>query len=290
MTAPKRRAAVIALTGAVIVAGAVWLLATPQAEPRSASPSSEARTPTAPLFAPSSAGAPRTRSPAAGRGPAMAADPAQPRSAPPATRLSPAGRRVAPAPTVRLRGDALVATVDGVAITGTDLGVAREREMSQERYAFLRHAAVEHALVRRAADAAGVTLDGARERALEELRARSLEADPRVGDSLGLRPEAVEHDLRSFETAMRLEALGEARGVPSRDVTAEQVRDYYAEHEAELGPLPIDPAARAQAWRDVEIAVRQALAREVAGRHDEGLAALRASLWAAATVELAPTP
>jgi len=174
---------------------------------------------------------------------------------------------------VPVRPGQVLATVNGVALTPADLGIAEARAVGASRYAFLLDRAVGHEVARQAAAAEGITV-----------------TDGPTTDAAPASPEAAEFARREIETGRLEQALADRRGLPGPRVTRDQVEEHYAANVGQYGELPSEPAARAAAWKEVDLAIRQDLAPEVAARNAVAMDDLRQALRDAAAIEVsAPT-
>jgi hypothetical protein len=235
--------------------------------------------------------------PVAGRAnPSPVAGTIQPKATPvPAPRKGPPspgepGATAAAEPTVEVKADQVLATINNLPIRGKDLVAmganGQPIRTSPEMYEFLLDRAVERELTFQVARANGVTLDGEQQQRLAEVHAQR-EADLKnnlnghIVRNLNL-PGSVE-DLIAFETReaesrLLMNRLAEQAGVPSPYVTEEMVRVYYSEHAGEY-------AGRAPG--DVDQEIRAKLSPVLQAAYQEALQAYIAQLKSAAQITLA---
>jgi hypothetical protein len=177
---------------------------------------------------------------------------------------------------VRLTRSQVLARVNDVAIVGSDLVPWRERDgeqsLSRPMFVFLLDRAIERELVTQAARARDITLTDEQSRQLEQLKATHCD------------PAQAAFDVRDTTGKLLLAALAAKAGVPSPFAGPADVEAYYREHQDELGALPDDPAAHAQAWQRIEIDIRRTLSQERQAAYQERVQRLIGELKAAASL------
>lgn len=158
-----------------------------------------------------------------------------------------------------------LATVDGVAILGSDLtpfasdAVNEERSMSAEMYAFRLNQAIERELTFQAAEYEGVALTEADFGRLDRLQ-QGRRHDEAVIDSIGDQDAIIAFELRQAEAHLLEKALLEQRGVAPPYVTEAEVESHYLAHLDAYEPLPEGPEARQAAWGRLSLTIRGELA------------------------------
>ena len=176
---------------------------------------------------------------------------------------------------LRIQTGQVLATVNGVPIELKDLlplppgKEIAEQTLSAERYAFLLDRAVDREVTLQNARAQRVDLTESQREQLAKLRARSELPVANLFDDLQHNPANADFEARAAAALLLQASLAEKAGVPSRDVTAAQVEQYYQEHRAEYAALPPDAAQRQAAWEQIEQVIRVKLARQVLTLHDE---------------------
>lgn len=176
---------------------------------------------------------------------------------------------------LRVKAGEVLATVNGVPIELKDLlplPVGKEvtdQTMTAERYAFLLDRAVDREVTLQNARALRLDLTESQRVQLAMLRARSELPAANLFDDLQHNPANAEFEARDAAALLLQASLAEKAGVPSRDVTAAQVGQYYQEHRTEYAALPPDVAQHQAAWEQIEQGIRVKLARQVLTLHDE---------------------
>lgn len=166
---------------------------------------------------------------------------------------------------VSLRPDQTLAAVNGVPITLKDLvptGVAdagQEKTMSYDVFKSLLERAIDRELAFQAAAAEGIQLTDAQQAQLQEHRASLQNPYPqyRMISPAQVDPARIDFELRDAQGLMLQQALMEKVANASPLLTDAQVQQYYQEHAAEFGDLPVDPQQRAAAWEKIDLAIRQ---------------------------------
>jgi hypothetical protein len=206
-----------------------------------------------------------------------------------------------PLTVVRVRPDQVLATVNNIPITLKDLmvvGTAQdgaEQSMSPDVYEFLLNRAIERELTFQAARAQGIRLTEEQQRQLDQIGTSKFAGDIEDDGSpvAHLNVPGTAEQRRAFEvrdaTAFLLQASLLAKaGVASPHVTSAQVEQYYRQHIAEYGQLPADAERRWTAWQQIDLAIRQRLARQVQQEYDEAVRELLDQLRANASVQVTP--
>jgi hypothetical protein len=226
--------------------------------------------------------------PQAQRNDALPAPEASPTRAPSA---APAQTRAAPEKSIALRPEEKLASVEGSAILGRDIGARTAMSMPLENYRRELDRAIDRELIFRAARARSVELTAAQRVDLERLRAAREKREPGVVYLAGYDPDEIAFQIRDAERGLLQAALLGKSGTGPPQVKADDVQRYYQEHRVEFDGLPDDPSARQQAWLAIDRQIRDRLApeqeREYQRRTHELLAQLRAS---AHIVELVSRP
>ena len=177
---------------------------------------------------------------------------------------------------LRIKAGEVLATVNGAAIELKDLlplppgKETAEQTLSAERYAFLLDRAVDREVTLQNARAQRVDLTESQREQLAKLRARRELPAANLFDDLHHNPATADFEARAAAALLLQASLAEKAGVPSRDVTAAQVEQYYQQHRADYAALPPDAAQRQAAWEQIEQGIRVKLARQVLTLHDEG--------------------
>ena len=193
---------------------------------------------------------------------------------PAAATLAASGGGTSAAP-LRIKGGEVLATVNGTPIELKDLlplspeQAGTEHILTAERYAFLLDRAVDRELTLQNARAQRMDLTESQREQLAKLRARSERPEESVFDDLQHNPANAEFQARDATVLLLQASLAEKAGVPSRDVTAAQVQEYYQAHQTEFGALPSDSAGRQVAWEKIDQDIRVKLAQQAQALHDE---------------------
>lgn len=176
---------------------------------------------------------------------------------------------------VRVKPDRVLAIVNGRNIQLKDLmpmpagKTGKEQVFELGMYEHLLNRAVEREIAFQAARAQGVELTEVQRQQLEEARARSETKEQGVFDNLHYSLANVEFQERDFSALLLRTTLAEKAGVPSPYVTPALVEDYYQQHQAEYGQLPVDPEQRQSAWEKIDGEIRRKLAKQVRAVHEE---------------------
>ena len=195
------------------------------------------------------------------------------------TRVAPsqpgeAGATADAEPTVEVRTDQVLVTINNLPIRGKDLVAMGDNgqpiHTSLEMYEFLLDRAVERELTFQAARAKGVTLNEEQKQRLAEVQAQQEaelknDLNGHIVQQLNL-PGSIEAQIafetRDAESRLLMNRLAEQAGVPSPYVTEEMVRVYSAEHAGEYAgqsPGEADRKIRAQLSPAVQAAYQEAL-------------------------------
>jgi hypothetical protein len=265
-------AAAVAVTGA-----AVLFLSGREPEPQQAQPAAPSPDVVSELVA----------APAA----AARAQPA-PAPAPPS---EPAAGAAGPERVVSLRPGQVLATIRGVQILASDLGLAfpsdgQPREIASPMLDYLLARAIQREVVLQEARAKGVEVDDPQKRRVEAAVASAEAVDPRVFDGPHGSAQATGQRRRDLTAAALEVELYQRSGAPPASVTAEQVDRYYREHQESLGALPSDPEARKAAWALLELRIRDRLAGPTEAAWQRARQEYLQRLVAAAGVQRAPLP
>lgn len=191
---------------------------------------------------------------------------------------------------VRLRGDEVLATVNGMPITLKDLmpldpgAAGMERTLPQDRYDMLLNRAVERELAFQSAKANGVGLSEPQLLNLARRRSQNSPSEPGEFDSLGRTAVNTEFEQRDAEGLMLLHNLASAAGMPPADVTTELVQDYFIVHRNEFPAIPEDPARMQQVADAIDAAIRAQLSAAVKARYAESFHTFVQRLKAAARI------
>ena len=278
MSKPRLLAAV--LIGAAVIGAAVWWMSRsrPQAAPE-----------------PVKVGSPAPSVPAGDVSPAAAAKPApvlkttavflpadiMPSDAGKDADAEVSSRRIAP--------DTALAVVNGVTIVGKDLAPfpnTAEQSMSEEMLTFLLNRAIDRELVFQAARQEQVELDEAGQRELDRVRASLFKKDPAVIKPAEPDPATVEFEQRDATALLLRTALLNKAGIAAPIVTRAMVDQYYSDHTTTYGELPADPTARDEAWRKIELQIRNELVLQRMTEYAEGAADYLQKLRASASVQV----
>ena len=266
----------LALAVAAAVVTAWWMLRTP-APPAPRTPTAVQPVPAVPVPAPETRGS---------SGPAPAAAVILPTDILPI----PSEQQQTPAPSGRLVApDSALATVNGVTIVGKDIlpfPDSTEQSMTPEMFEFLLQRAIERELVFQAARREGIELDDAGRRELARLRASLFKQDPSVIKPAQPDPAAVEFQERDATGLLLRTALLNKSGRPAPLVTKDMVDAYYHSHPAEYDALPDDPKARDEAWRSIELDIRNKLVSRHMADYAAGVAEYLQELRGAAAIRI----
>jgi hypothetical protein len=176
---------------------------------------------------------------------------------------------------LRIKAGQVLAAVNGVPIELKDLlplpagKETSDQTMPADRYAFLLERAVDREVTLQNARAQRVDLTESQREQLAKLRARSELPAANLFDDLQHNPANAEFEARDAAALLLQASLAEKAGVPSRDVTAAQVGQYYQQHRSEYAALPPDAAQRQAPWEQIEQGIRVRLARQAQTLHDE---------------------
>ncbi len=174
-----------------------------------------------------------------------------------------------------IRGGEVLATVNGTPLQLKDLlplpaeGEGSERLISIERYSFLLERAVDRELTFQNARAQGVELTATQHAQLATLRVRWEGFPADVFDDLQHNVSTAGFEARDATALLLQELLAEKAGVPSRDVTAAQVNEYFELHRGDYAILPTDSTERTTIWESIDQDIRLKLARQAQSSHDE---------------------
>jgi hypothetical protein len=191
---------------------------------------------------------------------------------------------------LRIKAGAVLATVNGTPIELKDLlplppgKENAEQMLSAERYAFLLDRAVDREVTLQHARAQNIELTEGQRRQLAGLRARSEKPTANVFDDLHHNPANADFEARDAAALLLQASLAEKAGVPSRDVTEEQVQRYYEAHRADYAALPSDEVQRQAAWERINQDIRVKLARQAAESHAEAFEKFVEQLRASAQI------
>jgi hypothetical protein len=164
----------------------------------------------------------------------------------------------------------VVATVNGVPLTGRDLlafsaGGPPERSLTSEMFAFLRQRAIERELVLQEARVQRVELGPPQIEQLAKVRPAARERG--VSD-----PNELDFEELEARTDMLKAVLAESvGGVAPPFATASDVDRYFEAHAAELGVASAEPSARARARQELDTRIRELLAKDIANEYKEQL-------------------
>jgi len=195
----------------------------------------------------------------------------------------------------RLRPDEVLAMVNGHAIKLADVvpvvtnGSQGDMEISVQDMKFLLKRAVDRELIFQTAKEQGLSLNEAQIEQLEKFK--SVRDLPEPGgiaklNSTGAQRELELEDAQAF---MLQTSLMAAQGA-SPNVTETQVEAYYMDHQYEYGDLPVDEAARSQAWAKIAYAIRQRLAGATRASYNDKLVAYMNEMEASANIVVTELP
>lgn len=205
----------------------------------------------------------------------------------------------APAPRLlRIHPAQTLATVRGAKLTLADLFALDPKragqpvELDPATYASLLDRAIDRQLTLQAAAEEGVTLTAEQQARIDARRAaqRKRHEDPNLvwRDEALSGDAALEFQLRDASAKLLQATLAEQAGVASPRVTADDVQRYYEAHASTYGALPTEPNARAQAWRQIDTAIRQQLARTADTRYQEAMTGFMRQMRATSAVTVSP--
>lgn len=189
----------------------------------------------------------------------------------------------------RISPDTALAVVNGVTIVGKDLAPfsnTAEQSMGEEMLTFLLNRAIDRELVFQAARQEKVELDEAGQRELDRVRASLFKKDPSVIKPAQPDPATVEFAHRDATALLLRTALLNKAAIAAPIVTRAMVDQYYSDHTTTYGELPADPAARDEAWRKIELQIRNELVLQRMAEYAEDTADYLQRLRANANVQI----
>lgn len=186
-----------------------------------------------------------------------------------------------------------MASVNGRALRFGDVvpvestNASQPSEISRQTMQFFLKRAIDRELIFQTARERGVTVDEGQN---QQLAAMAAERNiPEPGGIARLNASAVsrEFEMRDARAFQLQTALMAAQG-SSPDVTETEALDYYHQHQTEFGELPADPAARKQAWSDIDFQIREQLAFTTRSNYNLQLAAFMGQLESRASIVVSP--
>jgi len=196
-------------------------------------------------------------------------------------------------PTVRLRPDQVLVTVNGrrielrdiVPISGNE--TQRDLEISAHDMKYLLKRAVDRELIFQAAQKWGVQLNDSQNQQLANYDQMRRQPEPGGIASLNVNPAQQELEMQDSKAFLLQTSLMADQGA-SPNVTEDQVMGYYQAHQAEFDALPADETARQQAWAKIDFAIREQLTATVRASYNEKLAAYMNQVESSATIVTTP--
>ncbi len=191
---------------------------------------------------------------------------------------------------VRLAPNQVLATVNGHEIKLADVlpvgtnGSQRDLEISVQDLKFFLKRAVDRELIFQTAKERGLALNDSQNQQLANMIAMRNQPEPGGIARLNTTEAQRELEMQDAEAFMLQTALMAAQGM-SPNVTDNQVLAYYQEHQSQFGDLPVDEAARAQAWAKIDYDIRQELASATRASYNDRLAAYMNQMEFSAHVE-----
>ena len=174
---------------------------------------------------------------------------------------------------------------DVVPLDSTNDGKAIE--ISPEGLNFFLKRAIDRELIFQTARAQGITADEGQNQQLADMIAQRNQPEPGGIARLNAGPASRQFELRDAQAFQLQTALMAAQG-SSPNVTEDQALDYYRQHQAEFGELPVDPAARKLAWSDIDFQIREQLAFVTRSNYNKQLAAFMGQLESRASIVVSP--
>ena len=195
----------------------------------------------------------------------------------------------------RVRPDEVVAMVNGHAIKLADVvpvvtnGSQGVMEISEQDMKFLLKRAVDRELIFQTAKERGLSLNDAQIQQLEKFKSVRDLPEPGGIAKLNSTGPQQELEMRDAQAFMLQTSLMAAQGA-SPNVTETQVEAYYMDHQYEYGDLPVDDAARSQAWAKIDYAIRQQLAGATRASYNDKLVAYMNEMEASANIVVTELP
>jgi hypothetical protein len=182
-----------------------------------------------------------------------------------------------PLQVVRLRPSHILGTVNGIKLSLKDLNPQKsdandaEQTIDLVEYNYLLNRALERETTIQAAGSQGIGLTQSQLKQMDVLRARLGETEPNVIKELTRSPESVQFELRDVIGLMLMNNLATKAGVPSPQVTSDDVSDYYSQNKKAYGDLPADQGERDAAWQKIDQKIRQKLSTDFLDNHQKKL-------------------
>lgn len=190
---------------------------------------------------------------------------------------------------LRFRPDAVLAAVNGYALTVQDVlpPGSSNRPISLGVCQYFLKRAVDRELIFQTAKAQGVKLDDSQKQQLNNFKAKRSQPEPGLVRDLNGGAAEMTFELQDAEAFMLQTSLLEKSGA-SPNVTTEQVQAYYQQHASEFDDLPAGGTARQEVWGNIEVEIRHLLAPGVRSVFQDQLAGYMNQLRAGADIQLTP--
>lgn len=200
------------------------------------------------------------------------------------------GREVsAPDSVLRIRSDAVLAAVNGHALTAGEVlpPGSSNRPVSLAVCQYFLKRAIDRELILQTAKAQGLQLDDSQRQQLSN--SKDVREQPAPGQVRNLNGGASEmaFEMQDAEAFMLQTSLLEKSGA-SPNVTEEQVTAYYQQHASDFGDLPAEEPDRSQAWESIDVQIRHLLAPDARLSFQNQLTAYMNQIRANANIEQTP--
>ena len=159
----------------------------------------------------------------------------------------------------------VLAVVNGKQLKLPDLvpwnpvGTNQDLQFSHETFNYLLDRALNRELILQTARNQGVGLDDSQRQQLAEFRQQRTRREPGLVEALNRDSTQADFEMRDAEAFMLQATLLEKAGA-SPNVTAEDVKAYYAQHAREFEGLPSDEIDGKQDWTKIDVQIRNLLA------------------------------
>lgn len=184
---------------------------------------------------------------------------------------------------MEFKPDEVVATVNGVPITGLDLVPLNSADpnakfnLSKDMYQYLLDRAIVRELAVQEAKREGIALTPSQHQQLENQREKlrkTEDAEDAAGaiahlNRTGTLQDQIEFQVRDNAAFFLLSALMDKAGVTPMLPSNVHVQEYYNAHAAEYGALPNDPDQKAAAWNQIYNDISMKLQPAILQAHGE---------------------
>lgn len=193
---------------------------------------------------------------------------------------------------VLLTHDQVLASVNGRDIKPGDLYPVRgtnAQQLARGAYEYLLQRAIDRELILQTAKARGLELSQAQKRQLAEAKAARQLPEPGQVQRMNVDQAQLDFEMRDGEAFLLQTSLMAGSGA-TPNVTAEQVAAYYDSHASEFGALPTEEEPRREAWKKIDIDIRQKLVAPARTAYQEHLASFMKQLKADADIRVTELP